>query len=85
MQDLASGEDLAPFKHVFPAVAAGMAIAFGMYTLVRDYKIFGGSVPSTLTEEWREAEEALGQAKPREGAPDKPVILNPIRKGYVPS
>lgn len=70
------------------AMAAGFAtvsaLAGATYYTVSIAKVFGGSIPSTLNEEWVTANLAYRKACPREGAPDKPIFLNPIRNGYKP-
>ena len=45
--------------------------------------MFGGSIPTTLTEEWADETLKLSAAKPREGS-DQPISMNPFKHAYPP-
>eukprot|EP00884_Botryococcus_braunii_P022040 jgi/Botrbrau1/851/Bobra.0352s0044.1 len=73
---------IAPFSKVAPAVVGSFVAAYVAYYAVAEAKLFGGRPASdikTLTPAWKEAEKARFMNAPREGAPDKPTIINPFR------
>ncbi|GAQ85960.1 hypothetical protein KFL_002630040 [Klebsormidium nitens] len=64
---------------ILPAVAAAFTVGGLFFHLVRNKKIFGGSIPRTLTPEWEDATDLKMHAWPRE-ASEHPVAINPIRR-----
>merc|ERR1711959_388046 len=67
---------------IFASLATLFAASGACLYAVNVQKIFGGSTPSTITNtEWLAATEASFQnGVEREGAPGKPIAVNPMRK-----
>lgn len=66
---------------------AGLFAAAGVCLYaVNVQKIFGGSTPSTITnKEWLPASQAAYEnGIEREGAPGKPISMNPMRRKIAP-
>ncbi|KAJ8499039.1 hypothetical protein OPV22_009591 [Ensete ventricosum] len=67
---------------IIGAVVASFAVAYACDVLIADKKIFGGTTPRTVTDEWWEATDKKFQAWPRTAGP--PVVMNPIsRQNFI--
>lgn len=60
-------------------VIGGVATIMGGAFLIMKWRMSVGTLPSTMTKEWKEAAEKESYAKPTE-AGGNPVVLNPITK-----
>ena len=71
---------------ILTSLAALFAASGACVYAVNIQKIFGGSTPSTITNtEWLAATQASYQnGVEREGAPGKPIALNPMRRNISP-
>ncbi|XP_047938511.1 uncharacterized protein LOC125186206 [Salvia hispanica] len=70
-------------KYIIGAGFGSLGIAYVCDSLVSDYKIFGGSTPSTITnKEWERETDRKMDAWPRTAGP--PVVMNPIsRQNFI--
>ncbi|KAK3252914.1 hypothetical protein CYMTET_2787 [Cymbomonas tetramitiformis] len=66
-----------PAPTMAAALCAWAATGYFFYEMTRNKKVFGGSIPSTLNDEWAAATKAYLADHPREGSPDN-IKLNPI-------
>ncbi|KAI5066399.1 hypothetical protein GOP47_0019023 [Adiantum capillus-veneris] len=71
-----------PTKVVLPYMLGSFALAYVFWDVTRHKKIFGGTVPRTLTKEWEEATaRKFDEGWPRVAGP--PVVMNPLtRQNY---
>ncbi|BDA46804.1 hypothetical protein COCOBI_09-2570 [Coccomyxa sp. Obi] len=73
---------LAPVSKVVPPTIAAFAIAGVLDWLIVHQRVLGGrdrhDLP-TLDGKWKEAEKERFLNMNREGAPDEPILLNPLR------
>ncbi|KAJ7297299.1 hypothetical protein O6H91_11G011100 [Diphasiastrum complanatum] len=72
-----------PAKVIVPALLSSFAVSYLFFDLARNRKLFGGTVPRTLTKEWLlETEKKFDEGWARE-ASEVPVVINPIsRQNY---
>ncbi|KAL6861417.1 hypothetical protein ACP4OV_017117 [Aristida adscensionis] len=65
------------------SLVGSFAIAYICDTIVSDKKIFGGTIPHTVSDkEWFKATDTKFQAWPRTAGP--PVVMNPIsRQNFI--
>ncbi|XP_027344146.1 uncharacterized protein LOC113856512 [Abrus precatorius] len=70
-------------KCIIPAIIASFGIAWVCDHTVSDKKIFGGTIPGTVsTKEWLEETEKKFQSWPRTAG--SPVVMNPIsRQNFI--
>jgi len=68
-------------KEIMPAVATFMGLSAVIFHGVRNMKLLGGEVPTTLNESWADATIKLSAAKPREGCADT-IPMDPFTNGY---
>ncbi|KAL2320765.1 hypothetical protein Fmac_029734 [Flemingia macrophylla] len=70
-------------KYIVSAVIGSFGIAWICDRYISDKKIFGGTTPSTITNnEWGEETDKKLQAWPRTAGP--PVVMNPIsRQNFI--
>ncbi|THU64583.1 hypothetical protein C4D60_Mb01t28000 [Musa balbisiana] len=67
---------------IIGAVVASFAVAYACDVLIADKKIFGGTTPKTVSDEWWEETDKKFQAWPRTAGP--PVVMNPIsRQNFI--
>ncbi|KAH7414987.1 hypothetical protein KP509_14G022100 [Ceratopteris richardii] len=73
---------LVPAKIVVPYLLGSFVISYVFWDLTRHRKIFGGTTPRTLSDEWKQATDALfDNGWPRVAGP--PVVMNPqSRQNY---
>ncbi|WZN67266.1 hypothetical protein HKI87_19g88390 [Chloropicon roscoffensis] len=68
-------------KEVLPTIALCMAGSGVVFHAIRNQKVLGGEVPTTLNEEWADKTVRLSAAKPREGC-DRPIAMEPMTNGF---
>ncbi|XP_047317607.1 uncharacterized protein LOC124921051 [Impatiens glandulifera] len=70
-------------KYIVGAIVASFPVAYVLDHIVSDYKIFGGTIPSTVSNKaWWEETDKKFQAWPRTAGP--PVVMNPIsRQNFI--
>ncbi|GAA0140775.1 hypothetical protein LIER_02066 [Lithospermum erythrorhizon] len=68
---------------IIGAIVGTFGIAYVCDYVISDYKIFGGTIPSTVSnKEWQEETDKKFQAWARTAGP--PVVMNPIsRQNYI--
>ncbi|GLJ14102.1 hypothetical protein SUGI_0226040 [Cryptomeria japonica] len=66
-------------KVIISSLTGALAVSYLFYDLTSTRKIFGGTMPSTVSnKEWAEETDKKLQAWPRTAGP--PVVMNPIRR-----
>ncbi|XP_027367659.1 uncharacterized protein LOC113873644 [Abrus precatorius] len=66
-------------KCIIPAIIASFGIAWVCDHTVSDKKIFGGTIPGTVSnKDWMEETDKKFQSWPRTAGP--PVVMNPINR-----
>ncbi|XP_004493502.1 uncharacterized protein [Cicer arietinum] len=70
-------------KYIISAIVGSFGIAWVCDTTVSDRKIFGGTIPGTVSnKEWLEETDKKFQSWPRVAGP--PVVMNPIsRQNFI--
>ncbi|KAF5737693.1 hypothetical protein HS088_TW13G00581 [Tripterygium wilfordii] len=64
------------------AVVGSFVIAYAVDRVIADEKLFGGTTPKTVSDEWWEETQKKFQAWPRTAGP--PVAMNPIsRQNFI--
>ncbi|KAK3205257.1 hypothetical protein Dsin_019303 [Dipteronia sinensis] len=70
-------------KYIVGSLAASFVVAYACDYIISDKKIFGGTIPGTVSnQEWFEETDKKFQAWPRVAGP--PVVMNPIsRQNFI--
>ncbi|TXG73284.1 hypothetical protein EZV62_001863 [Acer yangbiense] len=70
-------------KYIVGSLAASFVVAYACDYVISDKKIFGGTIPGTVSnQEWFEETDKKFQAWPRVAGP--PVVMNPIsRQNFI--
>ncbi|KNA11905.1 hypothetical protein SOVF_130770 [Spinacia oleracea] len=70
-------------KYIWGSLVGSCVIAYGCDYIMSEQKIFGGTIPSTVSnKEWFEETDKKFQAWPRTAGP--PVVMNPIsRQNFI--
>ncbi|KAM0826523.1 hypothetical protein ACQ4PT_068819 [Festuca glaucescens] len=70
-------------KYIVGSLAGSCVIAYACDYIVSQKKIFGGTIPGTVSDkEWWQATDTKFQAWPRTAGP--PVVMNPIsRQNFI--
>eukprot|EP00740_Mantoniella_antarctica_P025021 CAMPEP_0198684102 /NCGR_PEP_ID=MMETSP1468-20131203/11722_1 /TAXON_ID=1461545 /ORGANISM="Mantoniella sp, Strain CCMP1436" /LENGTH=84 /DNA_ID=CAMNT_0044428685 /DNA_START=27 /DNA_END=281 /DNA_ORIENTATION=- len=67
-------------KPIAVAIVVAMTLAGCCTKFISLDMPFGGALPGTITDpEWAKATKERMLAWPREGAPDRPIMLNPMK------
>ncbi|KAK4855284.1 hypothetical protein QYF36_005700 [Acer negundo] len=70
-------------RYIVGSLAASFVVAYACDYIISDKKIFGGTIPGTVSnQEWFEETDKKFQAWPRVAGP--PVVMNPIsRQNFI--